>query len=932
MSNPTAVFLKLDGSILSRFMREVSNLTPNASLLRIFEHKNGVFSVHGTGDVSLAARLNIGDLRDVAQLHGPPEKSLRPMDTLTFNRRTARSLAAAALFSIGKKVELYGVSVDGSLALTSQGTPGNLDGLEESFLHDAEGRDNGLAGASSRVDAGMRDCTIIAVKVKYIKNDRIVGVASWDASNQLISMGEINEDDVFSGLESIVVATNAREAILCEDFSDFDKEKISDVFEKCGASMTTQSTKRFSLDTIENELKELVGNSKHTIAKILDMRLACFSCYVLLSYAGISSNVYGKGKVKVVDLAMRNYLQMDLAALRALNVFAMPGDSGKSSSIFGLLNCTKTAMGVRLLRRWLSQPLQDIDMINERLAIVGAFLEDRILRDTIRDDQLAGLPDINVICRRFSRKKGTGASLKDVVRLYFSVNRLPVLLRLLSDGREILKTKFRKPLIGLAEELKNFETLVEATIDLDKSAYNEFIISAQVNPDLSELRLKQDTIMKKIEDEFDSVTSSMNLEPDMLKLERKDHLGYVFRITRKNEKKMRDRSKYIVLETRKDGMRFQSRKLSKLSEEYEAISSDYEEKASETRHRVLEVAGTYVEVFQDVSAVFAAIDVLSSFAVVADDGPSGYCKPEILCAGEGLVLRQARHPIVEQNINASDTFVANDLDLRRKNGTSAGGALLLVTGPNMGGKSTYIRTAGVMTLLAHVGAYVPAEEARIPLTDRILTRVGASDDHHRALSTFMAEMVETASILKTATSHSLVIIDELGRGTGTIDGFGLAQAICCHISTKIKASCLFATHFYELTALATNIPAVRNFHVTAKANPSDHRLEFLYEVRDGACDKSFGVNVAEISHFPRIVLEECEKKAAGLESNVEPSNVVGVSEEDIKAGQTLLVDVLSKLRKLPATVVEESDEALRQARELRMQLLSSDNSYVQGNL
>eukprot|EP00171_Calliarthron_tuberculosum_P008050 IDg8050t1 len=297
-NNATAISLQLEGNGVLRFMRYVEELKPDTSLLRLFEHKNGVFSVHGSADISLAARLNMNDLRAVAQLQAP-NNSLNPLDTLTFNGRAARELASAALFSTGKKVELYSIR----LLQQSAGTPsGQLD-------------------PSGRLDAGMSDCTILAVKMTTVKNNRVLGVSSWDAGNQCISMAEINEDDLFSGLESIVVATNAKEAIFCEEDAEIDMER-------------------------------LVG-SKLTIAKFLDMKLACAACAALLSFTGLSSDNYLQRKVKIEELKNEKFLQMDHAALRALNVFPLPGDSGKKSSLFGLLNCTKTAMGARLLRRWL---------------------------------------------------------------------------------------------------------------------------------------------------------------------------------------------------------------------------------------------------------------------------------------------------------------------------------------------------------------------------------------------------------------------------------------------------------------------------------------------------------------------------------------------------------------------------------------------------
>lgn len=939
VSNATATALQLDSSPnLLRFIGGVTSHISDTSTLRLYEHRNGQYSIHGEADVGLSVRLGVEDLRSVSELPAIPTVWEHPLETILFSYRIARSLASAALFSAGKKVEIYSVGSDGRAVLDMRGSPGNLGRMEDDFL-DPSSNPGGRAVASTVENRDvLDDGAVLAIKIINEKSIMLMGVCAWDATTRTMQMSQMYEDDVFSNLESVIVATNAKEAIFCEsDMALFDQAKLVDVVEKCGVAMTLQKRQHFNPANVPVDLERLVGSSLE-ITKFLEKKTVISAVAALVDYLHLLGDPSLEGKIKPVELGTSSFMQLDNAAMRALNVLPFPGDGGRKGSLFGLLNRTKSAMGSRLLRRWLSQPLQDIDEINRRLDLTAALVASAECCGSLREEHISRVPDINLLCKRFAKKKSSRRHIQDLVRLYQCAIRLPFLCEKIEnpDNDKVLSNRYSAPLRKLKSELANFEALVETTIDLDLIENREYIINPDIDPELKVLRQRQDEILADINDEYTSVQDEIaGVKAETLKLERKDNLGYIFRLTRKEEKRIRGKSRYHILETRKDGVRFQTKALRRLSDNYQEIAGEYDEKESEMRGKTMEVATTYLDVFLDLAALLAEIDVLCSFAAVAVKARSAYSRPLLKPSGTGLVLKQARHPIVEENMTDDAEFIANDLDLTRSiedaGEIGSGGSLLLVTGPNMGGKSTYIRSAGLLTLMAHVGCFVPAQKASVPITDRIFARVGAGDNQHRAISTFMSEMLETAAILRSATPKSLVIIDELGRGTGTTDGYGLAHSISKHIVGELQSACLFATHFFELTSLSETVPSIRNAHVSAVTDPRNNKLTFLYEVRSGACDQSFGVHVAEMAHFPLSVVTVAKRKAAELETrgvSAKKLKASNVSEEEQIAGRKLVDDFLREIRKLPLTTEAEQKVSIDAARGMRQRVLSEKNRYI----
>ncbi len=464
---------------------------------------------------------------------------------------------------------------------------------------------------------------------------------------------------------------------------------------------------------------------------------------------------------------------------------------------------------------------------------------------------------------------------------------------------------------------------METTVDLESLDRHEFVIKPDYDEQLLQYRARLDEIQQQLKEIHLQVADDLGLDAEKkLKLELNSNHGWCMRVTRNEERAIRDKNYLKQLQTVKAGVFFTTDKMSEISLESSQIQNKYNKQQSSLVKEIISITSTYSPVLEKLSLILAHLDVIVSFAHVSAYAPVPYVRPTMHPLNDPngkTIVKEARHPCVE--VQDGVTFIANDVEFI-KNQVE----FLIITGPNMGGKSTYIRQIGTIALMAQIGCFVPATEAELCVFDAILARVGAGDSQLKGVSTFMVEMLETASILKTATSNSLIIIDELGRGTSTYDGFGLAWAISDFIAAKVHCFTMFATHFHELTKLSEKLNTVKNLHVVAHVENNSNTAQditLLYKVEPGISDQSFGIHVAEVVKFPQKIVSMAKRKAAELEEyndNKEDPYVADkrskCTNEEVAHGSELLKKILKEWRTSVDFDKVSSTEAVEKLKEL----------------
>jgi DNA mismatch repair protein MutS len=571
-----------------------------------------------------------------------------------------------------------------------------------------------------------------------------------------------------------------------------------------------------------------------------------------------------------------DFLTLDSISLHNLEILEpRHQDAPRNSSLYGALNRTVTPMGARRLRDWLTQPLSSVDSIRQRQELVALWMENSHLLEQFRT-QLREVRDLERTIGRLSMGSGNG---RDLQALRIALEQIPTLKGILHDlevragcaPMDVLDEKTFQEATGSKESAANLPTLLNqlqaqlaeaphlveligrAIVDEPPLTLKEGgMIREGFDPNLDELKHAmtdgKNWIAKLQQDEIErtGITS--------LKVRFNSVFGYYIEITKSNLDKVP--AQYIRKQTIANGERFITPEL----KEMEGKILGAEERSGKLEYELFlrvreEVLGELARI-QTSAAALSQLDVVAAYAETAR--LFGYCRPIVRDKGV-MQIRDGRHPVLDQALT-EERFVPNDtvLDCSTQQ-------LALITGPNMAGKSTYIRQVALLALMAHTGSFIPAAEARIDLIDRIFTRIGASDDLSRGQSTFMVEMSETANILNNATARSLVILDEIGRGTSTFDGLSLAWSIVEFLHNQVGAKTLFATHYHELTELSARLPRVKNFNVAVRE--WNDQIVFLRKIVEGGTDKSYGIQVARLAGVPKPVLERAKEILRNLEES-----------------------------------------------------------------
>lgn len=683
--------------------------------------------------------------------------------------------------------------------------------------------------------------------MSIFKSGIYFGISICDISTGEFYAAEIKDNHNFPMLLDEIARYTPSELVVNSMMADC-SEEMSKIKERFENVYITKFNDKFFNSEVENlEMRfSIQDNQGKKVENFSEKNLAISSIHALFEYIEQTQKTNLDHINKIVVYSLSRYMALDINARRNLEITEKLRDKSKKGTLLWVLDKTSTSMGARALRRWLGDPLVDVLEINKRLEAVKELKDDIMLRGEVIDN-LKKVYDIE----RLAGKMAYGnANARDMVTLKNSLLKLPEVKRSLAN----CKSERLKEIAENLDELQDIYQLIDGAIidDPPMTIKDGGIIKLGYDEEIDTLKTAQiegKNWLVQLELDEREKTGIKNLKIGFNKV-----FGYFIEVTKSYLSQVPDR--FVRKQTLANAERYITEELKNLENQILGAEEKVVTLEYEAFVQIREQIAKNIKRLQKTSEMVSNLDVLTSFAEVAED--MNYCMPEVT-SSDTLDIKKGRHPVIEK-ILGPGSFVENDTYLDKQDSR-----LSIITGPNMAGKSTYMRQVALITLMAQVGSFVPAESAKIGVVDKIFTRVGASDDLSMGQSTFMVEMMEVATILKEATSNSLVILDEIGRGTSTYDGLSIAWAVAEFIGDKEKcgAKTLFATHYHELTELEDKIEGIKNYSIAVKEKGED--IIFLRKIVRGGTDESYGIHVARLAGVPKVVTQKADEILRSLE-------------------------------------------------------------------
>ena len=640
----------------------------------------------------------------------------------------------------------------------------------------------------------------------------------------------------------------------------FQNKKIMKIIENnINPHIEVYDDSEYELNDCIEKIEKHFGSNSITKFELNNKNYSIISIWILLSYLFKTQKTTLEHINKIFFYSVKNYMVLDINTRINLEINETIRGKEKKGSLMWLLDNTSTAMGGRLLKKWLEQPLVARDKIEYRLEIVENFIEDIMLMDKVKNS----LKNIYDLERIMSKIIYGSCNARDLISLKNSLSELPKLKQTLINSGSI----------GLTDLGNKIDPLDDIFSLIDKSITDEppisvregGIIKAEFDDRLKELReaaIKGKEWLANLEEQEKKKTGIKTLKVSYNKV-----FGYFIEVSKSYLKLVPNN--YIRKQTLANSERYFVPEL----KEMEAKILGAEERMIDLEYNIFinirNKIKSEVERIQKVSRIISKVDVLNSFAQVAYT--NNYVKPKL--NNNGIIdIRNGRHPVVEKTLK-ENSFVPNDTYLDNKKNRT-----IIITGPNMAGKSTYMRQVALITLMAQVGSFIPADEGNIGVADRVFTRIGASDNLAQGESTFMVEMNEVSNIIKNATENSLIILDEVGRGTSTFDGLSIAWSVIEYINENIRAKTLFATHYHELTQLENELEGIKNYTILVEEKGKE--IIFLRKIAKGSTDKSYGIEVARLAGINQDIINRADEILNNIERNEKPRKYIEIKNEN----------------------------------------------------